>query len=97
MATAVVSGRVDEAVKVRADAVIHAVGLSPAEVVKAVWEHIARVGEIPVVCDERAAANEAKQVALEGLARTRSVYGESPGLVSMTSEELKDMVAGRYA
>ena len=47
MATAVVSGRVDEKVRQRADAYIRAAGSTPAEVIKVVWENIARTGEVP--------------------------------------------------
>lgn len=47
MATEVVSGRVDEKVRQRADAYIRAAGSTPAEVIKVVWENIARTGEVP--------------------------------------------------
>ena len=51
MATAVVSGRVDEQVKARAEAFIRAAGLSTGDVIRVVWEHIARTGEVPDVGD----------------------------------------------
>lgn len=47
MGTIIVSGRVDALVKERADGYIKAAGLSVGEVIKRVWEHIARTGEVP--------------------------------------------------
>ncbi|MBQ9005689.1 MAG: type II toxin-antitoxin system RelB/DinJ family antitoxin [Atopobiaceae bacterium] len=47
MPTVVVSGRVDEDVKVRADAVIRAAGSSVARVINDVWRSIADSGELP--------------------------------------------------
>ena len=47
MPTAIVSGRVDTAVRDRANAYIHAAGLTAGDVVKRVWENIARTGEVP--------------------------------------------------
>ena len=47
MPTAIVSGRVDAAVRDRANAYIHAAGLTAGDVVKRVWESIARTGEVP--------------------------------------------------
>lgn len=47
MATTVISGRVEECVKARADVFILAAGLSAGDVIRAVWEHIAQTGEVP--------------------------------------------------
>ena len=57
MATAVVSGRIDESVKRKADAVIRDAGLTTGEVIRRVWKNIALTKTIPaepVVEDERA-------------------------------------------
>lgn len=98
MATAVVSGRVDEAVKARADAYIRAAGLGVADVVKAVWEHIAQTGEVPVPdAGAEGTADNRKRDALQSLAQARGEYGRVPWLVSMTDGQFKDIVAGRYA
>lgn len=45
MATAIVSGRVDEAVKERAGAYIHAAGLTVGDVINKLWEYIAATGD----------------------------------------------------
>ena len=47
MPTAIVSGRVDTTVRDRANAYIHAAGLTAGDVVRRVWENIARTGEVP--------------------------------------------------
>ncbi len=47
MPTVVVSGRVDEDVKLRADAVLRAAGSSVARVINDVWRSIAESGELP--------------------------------------------------
>lgn len=66
MATAVVSGRVDEAVKHRAEVVMRKAGLSPTEIIQNVWNSMALTGEVPV--EARAAGNSlAKRSALERL------------------------------
>ena len=48
MPTVVISGRVDEDVKLRADAIIRAAGSSVARVINDVWRSIAISGELPV-------------------------------------------------
>lgn len=93
MATAVVSGRVDERVRERADAYIRAAGLTPAEVIKAIWENIARTGEVP----ETAPAEQGDSDPLERLAELRSSFGSSEWLVSLTKEDLREVIASRYA
>ena len=92
MATSVVSGRVDEKVRRRADAYIRAAGSTPAEVIKVVWESIARTGEVPEEVPVAAA-----QGPMERLAELRESFGEADWLVNLTKEEVRDMIAGRYA
>ena len=47
MATAVVSGRVDEDVKRRADIIIRSSGLTVAGVIADVWQDIVETGQVP--------------------------------------------------
>jgi len=47
METAVVSGRVEQTVKERADRVIRASGFTVADVIKATWCSIAKTGKLP--------------------------------------------------
>ena len=92
MATAVVSGRVDEKIRQRADAYIRAAGSTPAEVIKVVWENIARTGEVP-----EEVPTVATQGPMERLAELRESFGEADWLVNLTKEEVRDMIASRYA
>ena len=93
MATSVVSGRVDEKVRQRADAYIRAAGSTPAEVIKVVWENIARTGEVPEVVpvEEPRGAWERFMEFRESLPKAE------PWLVNLTKEQMRDMIAGRHA
>lgn len=93
MATAVVSGRVDERVRQRADAYIKAAGTTTADVIRVVWERIARTGEVP---DEGEAQVEGTS-ALDELLALREELGKSDWLVNLTDEQMKDAIASRYA
>lgn len=93
MATAVVSGRVDEKVRQRADAYIRAAGSTPAEVIKVVWEHIARTGEVP---EEEPAVDP--RDAWERFVEFREALPKAePWLVNLTKEQMRDIIASRYA
>ena len=96
MATAVVSGRVDERVKARAEVFIHAAGLSAGDVIRMVWERIARTGEIPDVAPALEGASDADDP-LARLGELRAAFGASKELVSLTDVQMREMIAGRYA
>lgn len=92
MSTSVVSGRVDEKVRQRADAYIRAAGSTPAEVIKVVWENIARTGEVPEEEPEESCG------AWERFMEFRESLPEAePWLVNLTKEQMRDMIASRYA
>ena len=92
MSTSVVSGRVDEKVRQRADAYIRAAGSTPAEVIKVVWENIARTGEVPEEEPEGPCG------AWERFMEFRESLPEAePWLVNLTKEQMRDMIASRYA
>ncbi len=93
MATSVVSGRVDEKVRQRADAYIRAAGSTPAEVIKVVWESIARTGEVPV----ESPAEESSGAWERFMEFRESLPKAEPWLVSLTKEQMRDMIASRYA
>lgn len=93
MATTVVSGRVDEMVRRRADAYIRRVGSTPAEVIKVVWENIARTGEVP----EETPAEQGASDPLETLSELRATFSSSEWLANLTREGLREVVASRYA
>lgn len=96
MATAVVSGRVDEQVKSRAEAFIRAAGLSTGDVIRIVWERIAQTGQIPDAGDA-AERLEASRDPLERLGELRASFGSCEDLVSLDDDQMRDMIASRYA
>lgn len=96
MATAVVSGRVDEQVKSRAEAFIRAAGLSTGDVIRIVWERIAQTGEIPDAGDA-AERLEASRDPLERLGELRASFGVCEDLVSLDDDQMRGMIASRYA
>ncbi len=93
MATSVVSGRVDEAVRKRADAYIRGAGTTSAEVIRVVWENIARTGEVPTPSSVEQEADDP----LARLAELRESFGRSEWLVNLTKDGLREAVASRYA
>ena len=93
MATEVVSGRVDEKVRQRADAYIRAAGSTPAEVIKVVWENIARTGEVPT----GEPAKELRGTWKRFMEFRESLSDAEPWLVNLTKEQMRDMIASRYA
>ncbi len=93
MATSVVSGRVDEKIRQRADAYIRAAGSTPAEVIKVVWECIARTGEVPV----ESPAEESNGAWERFMEFRESLPKAEPWLVNLTKEQMRDMIASRYA
>ena len=94
MATSVISGRVDDYVKEKAAAYIQAAGLTAAEVIKTVWERIARTGEVPV---DESEAREAEYDPFEAFVTfCDSLEPAGDWLVNLTDEQMNDMMASRY-
>lgn len=92
MATAIVSGRVDEAVKERAGAYIHAAGLTVGDVINRLWEYIAATGAIP----ELASKADTGIDQLENFFSLCDSISPLPGteyLATMSSSEMKDLIA----
>lgn len=94
MATSVVSGRVDDAVRARADAVIRAAGFSVADVIRVVWENIARTGVVPAA--EGAAQDSPAIDSWDEFMAFRSTLPESTCLAVLSDQEMKDVIASRY-
>lgn len=96
MATAIVSGRVDERIKERADAVIATAGSSSGEVIRRVWTNIAYTGELPTDPDEeRRNVNRHEQ--WESFMRWRSSHAKGLGLAAVTDEDIYEIVASDNA
>lgn len=92
MATVVVSGRVEESVKLRADAVIRSAGSTVAAVISDVWQSIAETGQLPsssAHADERAEKQAAFSSFMEWFEMLPS---QNEGFAHLTDEEI---LAGR--
>ena len=99
MATALVAGRVSEEIKERADFFIRRAGLTTSEVVRIVWENIARTGEVPR--PEHASPAEQEETAAEDnplmqrYLYLRSITPRSEYLENLTPEGLKEELSKR--
>lgn len=94
MSTAVISGRIDEDIKRRADAYIRAAGLNAGNIIKAVWENIAETGELPraAACETRGAESAFERF----MALRETIPSPRPGterMASLTPRELKGHLA----
>ena len=56
MATAVVSGRVSEAIRQRAEIAMRKAGLKPTDIIQSVWAAMAETGEVPEIARRHSAA-----------------------------------------
>lgn len=93
MATAIVSGRVDEAVKERAGAYIHAAGLTVGDVINRLWEYIAATGDTTGFLEK---AQTEQPPAFERFLQLRNelvAISGVTGIPEMSSDELKDYLA----
>lgn len=92
-ATVVVSSRIDGQTAARAAARIKAGGLTVGEVIRRVWEQIARTGELP----QQAARDEAGD-ALERLRCLQARFSDMPASFNTMSEgQMRDILGDRDA
>lgn len=96
MPSVVVSGRVDQRVREQAGAVIRAAGLTANDVIRRVWDSIARTGEVPEDPSVSRTQDEKKD-AFNTLKSLRSSFGTSDRLLTMTDEQMREEIAERYA
>ncbi len=95
MATAIVSGRVDEAVKMRAAHAIAAAGMSVGDVIKAVWEGIAATGEVPQP-PTRDAGAMAGADRMRAFMQLRAELPAVPELAGLSDDAVRGLIAERY-
>ena len=91
MATAVISGRVDELVKQRAEAVLAKNGVTPNQLIGAIWNQIAQTGTIPISMGEDELQAHRRQRFAEFQAWTKTLP-PCPSLANATDEELREMI-----
>lgn len=92
-ATVVVSSRIDEAVAARVAARIKAEGLTVGEVIKRVWDQIAKTGELP---QQSIQAEENR--ALERLHSLQAHFEDMPDTFNeMSRAQMRDLLGDRDA
>lgn len=95
METVVVSGRVEQTIKERADRVIRASGFTVADVIKATWSSIAKTGELP----ESLVAPAGKSETSDQFARFAQFVDTLPpapeAFTSMSDTQMKEFLGGR--
>lgn len=97
MASVLVAGRVSEECKERADFYIRRAGLTASEVIRIVWENIARTGEVPraveSVHDEDAETEESPL--MRRYYELRAATPRCEFLENLTPEGLKEELSDR--
>jgi len=93
MPTVIVSGRVDEVVRSRANTYIRAQGLTTGDVIKAVWSHIAHTGEVPRMSEEAEASQDAWEAFMAFRKTLPNPTPNTSGIAHMTPSELKEFIA----
>lgn len=95
MPTEVVSERVEAQVREHAGRYLQAAGSSTGDVIRMVWENIARTGKIPVAEDPIDGC--AKDTWREFMEFREKLSPAGPRPASMMREQMRDMIAERYA
>ena len=96
MATVVVSGRVEEDVKQRADVVIRAAGSSVAKVISDVWQNIVATGQLPAATPK--AEQDDRKEALESFLHWfEELPPQNEEYALMTDEEILSQRAEQRA
>ena len=95
MSTSIISARIEDDVKDCVARYLQAAGLGVGDVIKIVWDTIARTGEIPRPLEpEDAASKQAER--LEAFAKLRASLPPCPELASMTETDMRACIAQRY-
>ena len=93
MATAIISGRVEESVKEKAGAYIRAAGLTVGDVIKLVWENIAQTGELPQPIDR---GDSSEDATWKGFMEFRSALNDGSAredwLADLDDKGIRDVV-----
>lgn len=93
MATAVVSGRVDERVKREVDRIIERAGKTPGDVVRDVWTAIYQTGELPQVPEEQSEIDKKQARFQDFMDFVHSAPPTPDWAVNLTDAEMNDMIA----
>lgn len=93
MATVVVSGRVDEDVKLKVDRILERAGKTPAEVIKDMWVNISITGELPTTQKQADEFQEKRRRYQEFVEFVDSLPPAPEWFATMTDREMNDMIA----
>ena len=93
MATAVVSGRVDEHVKREVDRIIERAGKTPGDVVRDVWITIFQTGELPKTQEEIDQRQEQSRRFQDFMSFVSAQPPAPEWALKLTDAEMNDMIA----
>jgi antitoxin component of RelBE/YafQ-DinJ toxin-antitoxin module len=93
MATAVVSGRVDERVKRDVDRVLARKGTTSGEVIKQVWAHIYKTGELPELEAQEEEFLEKRRRYQAFIEFVQTLPPVPEWFLTMTDKEMNDFIA----
>ena len=93
MATVVVSGRVDEKVKLKVDRILERAGKTPAEVIKDMWVSISITGELPTTQQQIDEFEEKRRKYHEFIEFVHSAPPIPEWAVNLTDKEMNEMIA----
>jgi antitoxin component of RelBE/YafQ-DinJ toxin-antitoxin module len=93
VATAIISGRVEESTKEKVGAIIRAAGLTVGDVIKRVWDNIARTGELPQPVEQSDFSGDASWRAFMEFRDGLNGSGEGEDwLADLNDEGIRDVV-----
>ena len=93
MSTVVVSGRVDEEVKLKVDRILKRAGKTPAEVIKEMWINISLTGELPATQQQIDEFEEKRRKFHEFIEFVQSAPPIPEWAVNLTDKEMNEMIA----
>ena len=96
MSTTVVSGRVATSVSEQAARVIKAAGLTPASLIKSVWEGIAQTGRLPSLASKSEQAVQKRETFARFLEFSDSLPPCSEKTAQASNQEIRKMAAQRH-
>lgn len=95
MSTATVSASVDTRTKAIANAYIRKSGKTPNQLIKDLWEHIARTGEVPSYAEPRYAREQERVRRFDEMTAMLEAASVRADVAAMSDDELKRAVRYR--
>lgn len=92
MATTVVSGRVDERVKLEVDKILAHAGKTPGDVIRDVWISIYETGRLPTAADEDRRFQDQRYRFSKFMEFVKNQPPAPDWLINLTDDEMHDML-----